>query len=151
MKRKAQKHSFQVNLGNALMLNTHLTIWSLFKISKRAIILHVQVYPSLSQAYTAYSITQTRVLQRCGCRSHTVNSTNPNGPLSSHQKCSGHAGITPQGFERLLPWAPTGWLWATLTQPLSWEETETFSEYRGNHQSTKEQGIPHTHTQLTPC
>lgn len=44
----------------------------------------------------------------------------------------------------LLPLAPTGWLWTKLTQPLSWEGPEKFFKFQGNHQSTKEKGIPST-------
>lgn len=48
------------------------------------------------------------------------------------------------GFQRFLPRVPTLRLWAALTQPLSWEGIEKFSEFQGNHQSTKEEGIPYT-------
>lgn len=74
---------------------------------------------------------------------HTTTSTTPNNPifkLKLLRTCWNY----PLGIWRLLPWAPTVWLWATLTQPLSWEGTEKFSEFQGNHQSTKEEGIPNT-------
>lgn len=148
-----QQKKFKIDF----ILSSHKTILSLINKKKGNNITCASVYSMHPQsiAWHKQSVAGMYVVTTAANQLHTTNSSNPNNPLSSNQNCSGHAGITPRGFEWLLPWAPTSWLWATLTQPLSWEGTEKFSEFQGNHQSTKEEGIPntppislsHTHTQ----
>lgn len=130
------------------ILSSHATILCLIKKTKGNNITCASVNPMHPQAVKWHwqGVAVMYAFTTAANQLHTTNSSNPNNPLSSNQRCSGHAGITPQGFEWLLPWAPTSWLWAALTQPLSWEGTEKFSEFQGNHQSTKKEGNPNTPT-----
>lgn len=94
--------------------------------------------------YNSHSNSRHTYTNRVWSRHSHLYNTFPVPPPPSIQSYSGHAGITPWGFQRFLPRVPTLRVWAAPTQPLSWEGIEKFSEFRGNHQSTKEEGIPYT-------